>query len=163
MRALVGRFQGLVFGVCFRMLNHRQDAEDVTQEVFLRVFRSLGSWNPERPFQPWLLTIAVNRCRTALGRRSRRPIPVEMVVEPESTSTIADGGDVAEEVQLALEDLREEYRTCFVLFHNQQLSLEDIAAIMDRPTGTVKTWLHRARRQLADDLRRRGFERGDSE
>ena len=163
MRALVGRFQGLVFGVCFRMLNHRQDAEDVTQEVFLRVFRSLGSWNPERPFQPWLLTIAVNRCRTALGRRSRRPIPVEMVVEPESTSTIANAGDVAEEVQLALEDLREEYRTCFVLFHNQQLSLEDIAAIMDRPTGTVKTWLHRARRQLADDLRRRGFERGDSE
>ena len=72
-RALIDRFQGAVFGLCLRVLGHRQDAEDVAQEVFLRVFRSLGRWDPARPLRPWVLGIAVNRCRTWLAKRARRP------------------------------------------------------------------------------------------
>src|SRR3712207_226810 len=71
-RALVERFQGAVFGLCVRLLRHRHDAEDVTQEVFLRVFRSLRRWDAGRPLRPWVLGIAVNRCRTWLARRTHR-------------------------------------------------------------------------------------------
>ncbi len=64
----VGLFQQVVFGLCLRMLNHRQDAEDVAQETFVRALRSIHRVDPDRPVRPWLLGIAANRCRTALGR-----------------------------------------------------------------------------------------------
>ena len=72
-RSLIERFQGEVFGLCMRLLNHRQDAEDVTQEVFLRVFRSLRRWDATRPLKPWVMGITVNRCRTWISQRARRP------------------------------------------------------------------------------------------
>ena len=72
-RLLVERFHGIVFGLCFRMLNHRQDAEDVTQETFLRALRAIFGFDAARPIRPWLLEIAANRCRTALALRMRRP------------------------------------------------------------------------------------------
>lgn len=155
MRAFVGRFQGRVFGVCFRILGHREDAEDVAQDVFLRVFRNLHRWDSGRPIIPWLMTITVNRCRTVLQQRSRLPSPSEFVESTESND-LADHSDLAEELQLGLEQLREEYRTCFLLFYQQELSCVEIGEALDCPEGTVKTWLHRARRELADFLRRRG-------
>src|SRR3954469_16967107 len=69
-RLLVERFQGVLFGLCLRMLGHRQDAEDVLQEVFLRALRGMAGFDGTRPLRPWLLGIAANRCRTALARRS---------------------------------------------------------------------------------------------
>ena len=64
-RVLVDRFQTEVFGLCVRLLSHRQDAEDVTQEVFLRIFRSLKRWDSNRPLKPWIIGITVNRCAAA--------------------------------------------------------------------------------------------------
>src|SRR5258706_4598173 len=73
MLALVERFQGQVFGLCYGMLGQRQDAEDVAQETFVRVLKNLHRWDAGRDFEPWLLAIAGNRCRTALSTRKRRP------------------------------------------------------------------------------------------
>jgi RNA polymerase sigma-70 factor (ECF subfamily) len=70
---LIDHFRGQVFGLCYRMLGHRQDAEDVMQESFVRAIRSLDRWDPAREFRPWLLAIAGNRCRTMLSTRMRRP------------------------------------------------------------------------------------------
>ncbi len=154
LRSLVQRYQGVVFGLCYRMLGHREDAEDVAQDVFVRMYRSLHRWDATRPFRPWLLTIAANRCRTALEKRSRRPRPTEIVdhiAETDSPNT-----ELAEELQQALGQLREEYRECVILFHHQELSLTEVADILGSPPGTVKTWLHRARKELAEHLQRRG-------
>lgn len=156
MRALVERFQGMVFGLCFRMLGHREDAEDVAQDVFHRVFRSLHRWDSSRPLKPWLLTIAANRCRTALQMRTRRPRETEFIELVEDVG-IETTGDLAEELQAALEKVREQYRLCFILFYQQELSCSEIGNILGCPQGTVKTWLHRARRDLAQHLKRRGF------
>lgn len=154
--AFVQRFQAAVFGLCFRMLSHREDAEDVSQEVFLRAFRGLDGWDPSRPLTPWVLTIAANRCRTWLATRVRRDLPAEFA---ENIAAPACGPrlDLAEELQLALDGLREEYRLCFVLYHLNELTLEEIAEIVGSPKGTIKTWLHRARRELADHLQRRSI------
>jgi RNA polymerase sigma-70 factor (ECF subfamily) len=156
MRRLVERFQGSVFGLCYRMLGHREDAEDVAQDVFVRTFRSLHTWDSSRPFRPWLLTIAANRCRTALVKRNRRPQATEFVNNEATLDHHEDSEALGEELQLALEQLREEYRMCIILFHQQELSLTEVSEILDRPPGTVKTWLHRARRELAEFLQRRG-------
>ena len=156
---LVERFQGIVFGLCYRMLNHRQDAEDVTQETFVRALRAIFRFDSARPLRPWLLEIAANRCRTALASRSRRPrlAPVsaaEDVADPRPG--LNDPDDLAGELEQAVEQLRPEYRLVFLLYHEQNLSYDEIAQSVERPVGTVKTWLHRARAELAEHLARKG-------
>lgn len=157
MLALVERFRGQVFGLCYRMLGQRQDAEDVAQETFVRVLKNLHRWDAARDFEPWLLAIAGNRCRTALSTRKRRPA-AEILPEQVSDGLpdIQAAKNLAEEVTLALTGIRDDYRQAFVLFHEQELSYGEIAESMDVPLGTVKTWVHRARRELIDQLQRRG-------
>ena len=157
MLALVERFRGQVFGLCYRMLGQRQDAEDAAQETFVRVLKNLHRWDPGREFEPWLLAIAGNRCRTALSARKRRPVAeptVELLADRAPDERPAR--HLAEEVHLALAGLRDDYRQAFLLFHEHELSYAEIAAAMEVPLGTIKTWVHRARRELIDALRQRG-------
>lgn len=157
MQALVERFQSEVFGLSLRLLGHRQDAEDVAQEVFLRVFRSLRRWDGARPLKPWIMGITVNRCRTWMGQRSRRPELVEYLQETAAGPPPDDSSELTREIQAALEELRLEYRTVFVLFHEQGQPYEDIAQVLGKPVGTIKTWLHRARLEVLERLRSRGM------
>lgn len=154
---LIARFRGRVFGLCFRMLGQREEAEDATQETFIRVAKNLHQWDPERTFEPWLLTIAGNRCRTRLAKRMRRPASTTLDF-PISDSSMQDRAAelLAEEVDLALSNVREDYREAFQLFHNQGLSYNEISDQLDIPLGTVKTWVHRVRRELIGQLKKRG-------
>jgi RNA polymerase sigma-70 factor (ECF subfamily) len=154
---LVARFRGQVYGLCYRMLGQREDAEDATQETFVRVVRNLHRWDPNRAFEPWLLTIAGNRCRTRLAKRMRRPgtLTLDYPVEDQSIE-LARAKLLDEEIQLALNQVRQEYRDAFLLFHKQELCYAEIAKKLDVPLGTVKTWVHRARRELIVRLRKRG-------
>jgi RNA polymerase sigma-70 factor (ECF subfamily) len=154
---LVERFRRQVFGLCLRMLSHQQDAEDATQESFVRALRSLRNFDPEREFLPWLLAIAGNRCRTMLSARARRPATTPLVDHvPDGAVELAGANNLAEEVKLALSTLRAEYRQAFLLFHEQELSYAEIGIVMSCPLGTVKTWVHRARRELIERLSQRG-------
>lgn len=151
----VSLFERRVFALCLRMLGHRQDAEDVAQESLLRSIRYLKGWDAERGLTPWVLKIAANRCRTALGKRAKVPIPAEEFPHPEVQP--APISDLAEAVQQGLAAVRENYRQCFVLFYQQELSVAEVAGILEVPEGTVKTWLFRVRNELANYLRERGF------
>jgi RNA polymerase sigma-70 factor (ECF subfamily) len=156
-RTLVERFQADVYGLCIRLLHHRHDAEDVTQEVFLRIFRSLRRWDPSRPLRPWILGIALNRCRTVLVQRARRPELADYLQDVAPSRPADDTAELLREIEAAVRELRPDYRCVFVLFHEQGLPYEDIAVALDRPVGTVKTWLHRARLEILERLRRRGM------
>ena len=157
MQRLVEQFQADVFGLCVRLLQHRHDAEDVVQEVFLRVFRSLRRYDARRPLRPWIMGIAVNRCRTWMAQRARRPELVDYLHETPARSEGDDASELVREIQAAVADLRQEYRSVFVLFHDRGLPYEDIAQALRKPVGTVKTWLHRARLEVLDRLRKRGM------
>lgn len=161
-RSLVERFQAEVFGLCVRMLRHRHDAEDVTQEVFVRIFRSLRRWDRTRPLRPWVLGIAVNRCRTWLSQRSRRPETVDYLQEVAAGPPSDDAAELAAEIEAAVADLRPDYRAAFVMYHEQGRPYEDIADALERPVGTIKTWLHRARVEVMERLRRRGMVESES-
>jgi len=156
-RALVERFQTDVFGLCVRLLDNRHDAEDVSQEIFLRVFRSLRRWDGQRPLRPWIMGIAVNRCRTYLSQRARRPELADYLHETAETRAIDDSAEMAREIAAAVHELRPDYRTVFVMFHEQGHPYEEIALAMERPVGTIKTWLHRARTEVLTRLRQRGM------
>jgi RNA polymerase sigma factor (sigma-70 family) len=159
--SLVERFQTEVYGLCVRLLNHRHDAEDVTQEVFLRVFRSLQRWDCTRPLKPWVMGIAVNRCRTWLAQRSRRPELVDYLQDTLSAPASDDVAELLHEIRAAVNDLRPEYQSVFVLFHEQGQPYEDIAQALRRPVGTIKTWLHRARLEVLERLKQRGMVASD--
>jgi RNA polymerase sigma factor (sigma-70 family) len=156
-RALVDRFQADIYGLCVRVLRHRHDAEDVTQEVFLRIFRSLRHWDAARPLRPWILGIAINRCRTWLVQRARRPQQVDYLQETAAGPPDDDSAELVKEIQAAIDELRPEYQSVFILFHERGQPYEAIARALDRPVGTVKTWLHRARLEVFERLQQRGM------
>jgi RNA polymerase sigma-70 factor (ECF subfamily) len=156
-RALIERYQGRVMALCCRMLGHHQDAEDVAQETFVRVVRSLEKWDRTREFEPWLLAIAANRCKTRLAQRGR--LQKQPLVEEPScvrSTEARDASYLAEELQLGLLQLRAEYRQAFVLFHEHEMSYQEIADALSSPLGTIKTWVHRARQDLIQFLTKRG-------
>jgi RNA polymerase sigma factor (sigma-70 family) len=162
-RALVDRFQTEIFSLCVRLLSHRQDAEDVTQEVFLRIFRSLKRWDSTRPLKPWIIGITVNRCRTWMAQRLRRPELVDYLHETAAAPATDDAPELLREIHAALRELRPEYREVFVLFHEQGQAYDVIAEAVGRPVGTIKTWLHRARMEILERLRRRGMVTSEQE
>lgn len=155
MLQLVQQCWGGVFGLALRMLGNRQDAEDACQETFTRVLRSLHKWDASRDFHPWLLAIAGNRCRTMLSNRKRQRRP-DTLVEDVAEAPRGDASELEEELSGALGQLRPEYREAFCLFHEQELSYEQIAEMMQVPLGTIKTWVHRARKEIILFLRQRG-------
>ena len=165
MLQIVEKYKQRVFGLCYRMLGQREEAEDMSQESFLRVLNNLPKWDQSRDFEPWLMTITANRCRTQLAKRKRPSTSIEVTNGPEdSTWTHKNDADqLREELQLALALLPTNHRRAFQLFHEQQMNYVEIAKTLDVPTGTVKTWVHRARtamvRRLADrevlEVRRR--------
>ena len=150
---LFGRYHSLVFNCCLRILRHRQDAEDATQETFSRLARYIDRWDSKKPIEPWLIAIAGNRCRTQLSRR--RPVQsLSSTVEPSTHQTTENQAaeTLREEVTLAILQLPKNQRIAFQLFHEQSLSYEQIASRLDCPLGTVKTWVHRARANLLEQL-----------
>lgn len=154
---LLRRYQGLIFGLCLRMLRHREDAEDATQETFVRIANNLHRWDQERSFEPWIMAIAGNRCRTRLAIRSRRR-PMLSLDEPVADRSHLDQGAVhlAEEVDSVLKNVRRECRVAFEMFYRDEMPYADIAGELDVPLGTVKTWVHRARKELLERLKERG-------
>jgi len=159
LRDFVARFRQSVYGLCYRLLKHHEDAEDVMQDTFVRAFRSLHHWDQTRPLRPWLMTIAANRCKTTLAKRARSLVHTRQETTDsaaEGAATAVRGSELAEEIELCLKQLKPQMRECFLLFYRKQLSCAEIAEQLDRPEGTIKTWLHRSRMHLAEALRQRG-------
>ena len=153
---LVRRHYPLVFRVCLKILGHRQDAEDVTQETFSRFAKHVDKWDVRRPLEPWLVTIAGNRSKTLLARR-RAHQSLTSMVEPvtDEAHAVRNADGLREELQLALAAVPDQQRLAFDLFHEQGMSYVQISAEMDCPVGTVKTWVHRARSSVVRILRQR--------
>lgn len=154
---LFQRYGQRVYAVCYRILRQRQDAEDAQQETFVRALRSLAGWNPRREFEPWLMAIAANHCRTVLARRARHPALLPIDQQLGRQNAVAGAIALREELLLALAALRPQYRQAFWLYHHDQLTYEEISWRLGCPVGTVKSWVHRARMQLMERLIRRGL------
>ena len=154
--AFVRRFERAVFGLCLRMLGDRQEAEDVAQETFVRAVRNLDKWEPHRPMMPWLQTIAANRCRTALGKRPRKVNPAASLPELAYSPSLPD--DTADVVEDCVSRLPADWQAAVRLFYLEGFTCGRIAGTLGCAEGTVKTWLFRGRRRLAELLRERGVE-----
>ena len=156
---LVRRYQSTVYNVCFRLMGERNEAEDMSQEAFIRAHSRLGTFDVERPFGPWIRRVATNVCLNQLGRSG----PVMVEFDPETEQTMQDpethperlliDADRTRSIHGAILGLPPHYRAVIELRHYQELSYAEIGDTLQIPISDVKSHLYRARKALANLLR----------
>ncbi len=162
---IVGLYQDKLFHMSYRMLYSKQEAEDVVQDTFLRVYRNLDRFDPALKFSTWIYRIATNLC---IDRLRRRKPSYSLDAEssdhegldgysmmpsdhktPESEMIITDTQRIIRE---AMESLPPKYKTIMMLRYMQDLSLQEIGDIINMPVTTIKTRVHRGRDLLRKKL-----------
>ena len=150
---LVDRYQKRLFNVALRMLGDVQDAEDVTQTVFLNAFLRLGTYDPRYRFFSWVYRMAVNESLNTLKRR-KRTVTLEDGPDIETPGAAPDRAAEAEDrVGKALRGLKPDDRAVVVLRHFVSFTYEEIAEVLEIPVQTVKSRLFTARERLRLALR----------
>jgi RNA polymerase sigma-70 factor (ECF subfamily) len=173
-RELVRRFERPVYNLVARMVRDGALAEDLTQDAFVKAFSRLDSYQPAQgKFSNWLFKIAHNTAIDHLRRSELDTVPLD-ASEPESAdfhALLSDPDaptpldhavrtDLSAALAAAVERLRPEYREVIVLRHQEGMAYEEIAEIAGLPLGTVKTYIHRARKDLAELLTEAGWTSG---
>ena len=168
-RELIRRYERPVFSLIFRMVRDRETSEDLAQETFIKVLNHVDRYRPEFKFSSWLFKIANNVAIDHLRRKQLDTVSMSgsphastaAEVEASSFDVAAQGESALDEleakelgtaIERAIARLRPEYRACIMLRHVEGRSYEEIAATLDLPLGTVKTYIHRARHQLREAL-----------
>jgi len=154
---LVLRHQRYVFNLAYRVLGDYTEAEDITQEAFVRVWRGLSGFRGQARFTTWLYRIVHNLCLNRLPGLQRELLQTEPVEEVLADPGLSPADLFAVREQMAflhaqMDRLPEKYRLVLTLRYLQHLSYDEIAAALEMPMGTVKTHIHRARRLLRERL-----------
>lgn len=163
---IVELYKDKVFQLCFRMLGNSHEAEDISQEAFMRAYINIERYNIDRKFSTWLYRIATNLCIDRI--RKKKPdyyldaevagtegltlysqIPASQLAPDEEVSKI----ELQEIIQNEILKLPEKYRAVIVLKYIEELPLLEISKILDLPIGTIKTRIHRGREALRKQLR----------
>lgn len=168
----VRTYQDKVYGLIYRMLGNHAEAQDVAQEVFVTVFKSIDSFRGESKLSTWLYRIAANHCKNRIKYLRRRAhkttteldAQAERALQNTSGSTLGEGqagpAEVLEGAQLeqivqrAIGKLEEEHRLLLLLRDIEEMSYEEIMQVTGLPEGTVKSRLHRARQALKEEIAR---------
>jgi RNA polymerase sigma-70 factor (ECF subfamily) len=154
---LLIQYEKPVFNAAYRMLNNKEDASDVTQTVFLKVYESLDSFDPSRRFFSWVYRIALNESINVLGKQKRlEPLQHEPADDGKSPEQEVASAELSAEIQAALMTVNTDYRTVVILKHFLGCSYMEISEVLEIPEKTVKSRLYSARQMLRDTLTRSG-------
>jgi RNA polymerase sigma-70 factor (ECF subfamily) len=161
-RALIERHYNTIFRLCRSILRNAEDAEDATQEVFLRAYDALGQFQGRGAFGAWLRRLTLNHClnrmQSASAKASARSFSIDLVVETLPATFAADPEESLlrrEErtrIQQELNMLPPQQRAAMALRLLEGLSYEEIAEMMGVPVNSVRSWLHRGRARLREAL-----------
>jgi RNA polymerase sigma-70 factor (ECF subfamily) len=153
---LVDRYKIKLFNLLYRMIQNREEAEDILQETFLRVFRERESYDPTFAFSTWIYTIALNLCRNELKRKKRFKFFGIDLIKNDKRFAVETGikmDCISSTLEKAISSLPVRYRTVFLLREINQLSYEEMSESLGVPLGTVKSRVNRARLMLRDKLK----------
>lgn len=149
---LLARYKNLVYSVIMRMVNDPEEANDLAQEVFIKVYKNLDKYQPTYKFSTWLIRIATNHVIDYRRKRKQETVNIEDVHLEASGSDTPEAAYLRKEGRLditaALSALPEMYRIPIVLYHQQGLSYQEIADILSEPLSKVKNRIFRGRRML---------------
>jgi len=171
-RELVTLHRDRVYNICYRMMGSKSDAEDVAQEVFIAVFKTIDSFREESKFSTWLYRVSVNHCKNRIKYLARRHDRDRDELDENSAGAngvsigaparvaadrALEGLQMEELLREAINSLDEEHRIVVVLRDVEDLPIEEICEITGLPDGTVKSRLHRARLALRKKLQKHGL------
>jgi RNA polymerase sigma-70 factor (ECF subfamily) len=148
---LVRRYMARAFRVAYRLLGHREDAEDLVQDAFVRALEKLDTFERGRPFAPWFFRLLTNRglnARKSRALRQTSAVPDEAAAPGESPAESAERADVRERLRAALEGLPPKQRVVVQMFEVEGRSSAEIAAALGMAEGTVRWHAHQARKVL---------------
>lgn len=150
---LLSRYQRKVFRLAYSLLGDEASAEEMAQDVFVQIWKVLPSYRGEASLSTWIYVITRNRCFTHRKKtHARRTTSMEepgMLAAVDAMQAVARTPTHAPDCVALLEQLPPPYRQALTLFYLEEKSYEEVAAMLGVPLGTVKTYLHRARKQLA--------------
>lgn len=161
---LIRRYEGYIYRLCFNFSGNREDALDLTQEIFIRVFQGLDTYQINRSFKPWLRRVAVNTCMDFMHKRSPSSLFLDQPLADGQLTladTVASREDPVQKIEWleisqflkeAINKLPQAYRLLVILRHQEGMSYQEIAEAIGTPLGTVKTNLFRARTALRKEL-----------
>ena len=156
------RYQSRVFAVAYHYMRNSEEARDMAQEIFVRIYERLKSFHGDQAFLPWMLRLARNACIDALRKQKARPPAFDVAIDdavqlaasgpsPEETSSAQSSRDL---LYRALDRMSDSDREILMLKEIQGLKVEEISSLLKVPTGTVKSRCNRARLELASRVRR---------
>ncbi|MBU4511407.1 sigma-70 family RNA polymerase sigma factor [bacterium] len=158
---LIDNYKNMVYNLAYRVSNNPHEAEDISQEAFLRAYQSLARFNSSYKFSTWLYQITLNIIRDKFKKKELNPASLDAPVETDNSEFYPQPADStnnpeqimaqkedAQAIQQAIYSLPLKYREVIVLRHLQDLSYIEISNILKLPSGTVKIRLYRAREQL---------------
>ena len=164
-RELVERYKKQAYYVAYDLMGTHEDAEDISQEAFIKVYRSIGSFRGEAQFSTWLYRIVVNLCISEKRKKSSKDMEYFGDTIPEEAHHAQDidpsdhpekalqSQKIQEHIREALDKLPSQQKTVFVLRFYQDLSLKEIGRVMKLSEGTVKSHLFRTLRKLREYLK----------
>src|SRR3990172_11513358 len=164
--AIVARYRGQIYSLVLRMVKNREEAEDLTQETFIKAFRALATFNAEYAFSTWLYKIAANNCIDFFRKKRLKTFPLDNPIQVKdgelhreypTSDQGPEHGLISKEkslqIQEAIDSLPKKYKEAIILRHSKDKSYEDIAAELNIPLGTVKVRIFRAREMLKKRLK----------
>ena len=168
-RDIVLRYQRPVFGLIARVVRDPGRAEELAQDTFVKAFRALHTYDVQRKFSAWLLTIAHHVAIDEVRKGALGTVSFDELSEPDgptiqfadtkgaSPAAVAERTELASALKIAIGKLRPEYREVVTLRYEQELEYDEIAEITGLPLGTVKSSLFRARKELAAEMEAMGW------
>lgn len=158
LETLVRRYEKPIYNAAYRMLGNPDDAADITQIAFLKVFENLDRYNPKFKFFSWIYRIAINESINLLKRRGHEePFDDRQASGLREPEALVEAGCLCDCVQEVLMELQQEYRAVIVLRHFTECSYHEIGEILQIPDKTVKSRLYTARQIMKDMLSAKGL------
>ncbi|MDD3705959.1 MAG: RNA polymerase sigma factor [Clostridiaceae bacterium] len=156
-------YEKYLFKLCYNYVRNEQDALDIAQEVYIKVFNNISKFDITMPFHPWFRTIAVNTCLNFKRIQKYDSVSLnsgneddkaleEIIAAPKDVESEVLDNELGQMIRENLEGLKPKHRMVLILRYYEGLSYEEIAAVLREPLGTVKTDIHRARNILKEKL-----------
>jgi RNA polymerase sigma-70 factor (ECF subfamily) len=159
---LVDRYKSMVFSLTLKMVKHREEAEEVAQDIFIKIFKSIDKFKGDSKFSTWVYKVAYNTCldRIKKNNREKNTIPIDDFSENQikTMETVLDAIDERERnktIQDCIQLLPNEDGFLLILYYFEEQSIDEISKIMDCTANNVKVKLFRSRKKLASILEKR--------
>lgn len=153
---IVSRYKKLVYSVVYKMIPDREEVNDVSQEVFIRIYRSLDKYNPEYKMSTWIVKITTNLCLDTLRKKKQDTVSLDDAIGVSSSIDTPEEALIKDQrtqlIKNAIDELPQKYKILITLFHSNGLSYEEMTKVLNEPMSIIKNRLYRARLMLKGKL-----------